>query len=120
MAGTYRRRKLIDIEEEKIEMTQFDKDSQTVKTNKLDGIIEVVFSLDKLVNTNNLENGSPCITLLTYHMAAYGDSFHFEPHTAQYKKLKNGEFVSLTLRIKHMKNNTVVDGPVTTVMLHIR
>ena len=51
------RRKLIDIEEEKIEMTEFDKDSQIVKTNKLDGITEVVFSVDKLDNTYNLENG---------------------------------------------------------------
>ena len=28
---------------------------------------------------------------------------HFEPNTPQYKKLKNGEFLSLTLRIKHEK-----------------
>ena len=45
------RRKLIDIEEEKIEITQFDKDSQIVKTNKLDDITDVVFSLDELDNT---------------------------------------------------------------------
>ena len=78
--------------------------------NKLEGITEMVFDLDELDNTNNLENGSPSNTLL-----AYDDSTHFEPYVPQYKKLQNEEFVSLTLRIKHMKNNIVTDGPAATV-----
>ena len=79
----------------------------------------MVFNLDELDNSNNLENGSPNSTLLTYHVTSYDDSTHFEPYVPQYKKLKNGEFVSLTLRIKHMKNNTMPNGPTTTVVLHI-
>ena len=44
MAGTCTRQELIDLLEEKIEMTQFDKDSQIKRTNKLEGITEVVFN----------------------------------------------------------------------------
>ena len=53
-------------------------------------------------------------------MTVYDDSTHFEPYTPHYKKLKNGELVSLTLRIKPMKNNIMTDGPATTVVLHIQ
>ena len=100
-------------------MTQFDKDSQIIKTNKLEGIAEVVFSLNELDNMKNLENKSPNYTLFTYHMTAHEDSMHFEPYTPQYKKLKKGKLVFLVLRMKHMKNNIMANGPATTVVLHI-
>ena len=45
---------------------------------------------------------------------------HFEPYIPQYKKLKNGEIVSLTLRITHMKNSIMTDGLAKTVVLHIQ
>ena len=77
------------------------------------------FSLDELDNTNNLENGSPSNTLFMYHMTAHEDFTHFEPYTPQYKKLKEGELVSLALRMMHKKNNIVTDGLVTTVVLLI-
>ena len=44
---------------------------------------------------------------------------HFEPQTPQYRKLKNGEFTSLNLRITDQNNNIVIDGPQVTVVLHI-
>ena len=90
------------------------------RINKLEGITEMVFNLDELDNTNNLENRKSSNTLLTYHVTSYDDFTHFEPYAPQYKKLKNGEFVSLTLKIKHMKNNVMTDGLTTTVVLHIR
>ena len=83
-------------------MTQFDKDSRIKRTNKLEGITEVVFSLDELDNTNNLENISPCYTLFMYHVTAHEDFTYFEPYTPHYKKLKKGELVSLVLRMKQM------------------
>ena len=43
-----------------------------------------------------------------------------EPYVPQYKKLKNGKIVSLALRIRHMKNKIMTDGPVTTVVLLIQ
>ena len=48
------------------------------------------------------------------------DFTSFEPHTPQYKKLKNGELVSLTLRITDQKKNIITNGPKVTVVLHIR
>ena len=94
-AGTYTRRELINIVEGKIELTQFDKNPRIKRTNKLSGITEVVFKLNELDNTNNLENGAPSNTLLTYHVTAYDDSTHFKPYTLQHKKLKNGDGVCI-------------------------
>ena len=47
------------------------------------------------------------------------DFMHFEPQTPQYRKLENGEFTSLNLRITDQKNNIITDGPQVTVVLHI-
>ena len=80
----------------------------------------MVLNLDELDNINNFENGKLSNTLLTYYVTAHDDSTHFEPYAPQYKKLKNGEIVSLALGIIHMKNNIMTYGPVTTVVLHIR
>ena len=60
----------------------------------------MVLNLDELDNTNNLENGSPSNTLLTYHVTAYDDSTYFEPYTPHDEKLKNGE------TIFDLENNT--------------
>ena len=67
-------------------LTQFDKNPRIKRTNKLEGITEVVFNLDDLDNTNNLEDRKPSNTLLMYHVTAYEDFTHFEPYTPQYKK----------------------------------
>ena len=40
------RRELIDLEEGKIEMSQFDKGSKTKRINKLAGITEMVFHFE--------------------------------------------------------------------------
>ena len=47
------------------------------------------------------------------------DFTHFEPQTPQYRKLKNGEFNSLNLRIIDQNNNVITDGLQVTVVLHI-
>ena len=80
----------------------------------------MTFNLNEHDNTDNLEDGKPSNVLLTYHVTADEDSTRFEPNIPQYKKLKNGEFVSLTLRITDQKNNIMTDGPQVTVVLHIR
>ena len=43
----------------------------------------------------------------------------FEPQTHWYIKLKYGEIVSLTLRIKDQNNDIITDGPEVTVLIHI-
>ena len=111
---------MIDLVEGKIEITQFDKNPRINRTNKLEGITEIVLSLDELDNTDNLENGKSSSTLLTYHVTAYDDFTNFEPCTPQYKKLKNEEFNSLTLRMTHKKNDIITNGPGTTVVLHVK
>ena len=54
------------------------------------------------------------------HVDAHKDFTHFEPQTPQYKKIKNGEIVSLTLRITYQNNNVITDGPQVTVVLYIQ
>ena len=83
------------------------------------GITEMIFYLNELDNADNLEDGRPSNALLTYNVTANEDFMHFEPHTPQYKKLKHGEFTSLTLRIMDQNGNVTTDGPQVTVVLHI-
>ena len=82
-----------------VELNEFLVDDQVTETNKLKGITEIIINLDELDNTNNLEDGRPSNSLLTYHVTSNEDFTSFEPRTPQYKKLKNGEFTSLTMRI---------------------
>ena len=112
----------MDLVKGKIEMTQFNKalKERVSRTNELKGITEIVLSLEELDNTDNLENGKPSSTLLAYHMTAHDDFTNFEPCAPQYKRLKDGEFNSLTLRMMHKRSSVITDGPVTTVVLHVR
>ena len=52
-------------------------------------------------------------------MTSNEDFMSFEPSVPQYKKLKNGEFTSLILRITDQNNNIIADGLQVTVVLHI-
>ena len=117
--GTYASRELISILEGIIELNQFEADNQVTKTNKLKGITEITLNLDELNNSHNFKNGRPCNELLTYHVTSNEDFTRFEPQTPQYRKLKNGEFTSLNLRIADQNNNVITDGLQVTVVLHI-
>ena len=78
----------------------------------------MIFDLNEVDNTDNLEDGIPSNTLLTYHVTAYDNFTRFKPKNPQCKKLRKGTFISITLRIMNKKNNIMTDGPVTTVVLH--
>ena len=80
----------------------------------------MIFKLDELDNTKNLEDGHPSNTLFTYYMPGSEDFMRFEPKLPQYKKLKYGNIVSLKLRITDQNNNIITNGLGTTVVLHIR
>ena len=80
----------------------------------------MIINLDELNNSDNLKDGRPSNELLTYHVTDDKDFTHFEPDISQYKKLKNLEFTSLTLRITDQNNNIISDGPQVTIVLHIR
>ena len=118
--GTYASRELISILEGIIELNQFEIDDQVTKTNKLKGITEITLNLDELINSDNLKDGRSSNELLTYHVNAHEDFMRFETQTPEYKKLKNGEFTSLNLRITDQNNNVITDGLQVTVVLHIR
>ena len=117
--GAYAGRELISMLEGIVELNQFEVDDQVTKTNKLKGITEITLNLDELNNSVNLKDGRPSNELLTYHVTDDKDFTHFEPQTPQYRKLKNGEFTSLNLRITEQNNNVITDGPQVTVVLHI-
>ena len=119
-SGTYAGRELLSMLEGIIELNQFEVDDQVTKTNKLKGVTEITLNLDELNNTDNLKDGRPSNELLTYHVTDDKDFMRFEPQTPQYRKLKNGEFNSLNLRIADQNNNIITDGLQVTVVLHIR
>ena len=117
---TYMSRELNTFVEGKHIVSDLDNDPQIIKTNKLAKVTNMIFKLDELDNTNNLEDGRPSNTLFTYYMPGSEDFMHFEPATPRYKKLKNGNIVSLTLKITYQNNNVITNGPGTIVVLHIR
>ena len=116
-SGTYASRELLSMPEGIIELNQFE--DQVTKMNKLKGITEITLNLDELNNSNNLKDGRPSNSLLTYYVTDDKVFMHFEPQNPQYKKLKNGEFTSLNLRIMDQKNKVITDSPQVTVVLHI-
>ena len=118
-SGTYAGRELLSMLEGMVELNQFVVDNQVIKKNKLEGITEMILNLNKLDNSDNLKDGKPSNKLLTYHVTDYKDFTRFEPYIPQYKKLKNGEFTSLTLRIMNQNNNIIIDGLQVTVVLHM-
>ena len=119
-SGTYAGRELLSIVEGMVELNQFVVDDQVIKKNKLKGIMEMIINLDELNNSDNLKDGHPSNTLFTYHVTDDKDFTHFEPQTPQYRKLKNGEFTSLTLRITDQAGNVITDGLQVTVVFHIK
>ena len=118
-SGTYVSRELLSMLEGIVELNQFEADDQVTKTNKLKGITEITLNLDELNNRDNLKDGRPSNELLTYHVTDDKDFTCFKPQIPQYRKLKNGEFTSLNLRITDQNNNIITDGPQVTVVLHI-
>ena len=117
--GAYAGKQLLSIVEGMVELNQFEIDNQVIKKNKLKDITEITLNLDELNNSDNLEDGKPSNSLLTYHVTSNEDFMHFEPDIPQYKALKNGEFTSLNLRITDQNNNIITDGLQVTVVLHI-
>ena len=119
LSRTYASRQLLSMLEGIIELNQFEIDDEVTKTNKLKGITKITLNLDELNNSVNLKDGRPSNSLFTYHVTDDKDFTRFEPQNPQYKKLKNGEFTSLNLRITDQNNNVITDGPQVTVVLHI-
>ena len=99
--------------------SRMDDRDDVLRTSMLDNGTEITISLNKLNNSDNLKDGRPSNALFTYYVTASEYFTHFEPHTPQYKKLKDGTITSLTLKITDQASNIITDGPGTTVVLHI-
>ena len=80
----------------------------------------MAINLNKLDNSDNLEDGRPSNTLFTYYVTSLEYYTLFKPCNPRYMKFKYGEIVSLTLRITDQNNNIITNGLGTTVVLHIR
>ena len=77
-----------------VDLTDLVNDARVIKTNELRGITEMIINMNKLDNTNNLENGKPSNALLTYHVTDDKDFTSFEPKAPQYKELKKESLLS--------------------------
>ena len=117
---TYSGRELLSVVGGMAKLTKFVNDDRVIKMNKLERITELILNLDELDNTDNLEDGRPSSALVAYHVTADEDFTQLVTYTRQYKKLQNGEFTSLILRITDQNGSTITDGLQVTVVLHIR
>ena len=118
--GTYMDKELNSLIGTELRVQMLDSREVVLRTNKLEKVKEIVISLNKLDNSDNLEDGTPSNTLFTYYVTGPEYSTHFKPHTPQYKKLKSGMINSLSLKITDEAGNIITDGPGTTVVLHIK
>ena len=96
LSKTYMSRELNTFVEGKHIISDLDNDPQIIKTNKLAKVTNMSLRLDELDNSNNLKDGHPSNTLFMYYMPGSENFTCFEPMTPRYKRLKNGEIVSLT------------------------
>ena len=64
-----------------------DSRNDVLRTNELEKVMKLSISLNKLNNSDNLEDGQPSNTSFTYYVTGPEYSTHFEPVTPQYKKL---------------------------------
>ena len=69
-------------------MQMIDSREDVLRTNKLEKVKKMIISLNKLDNSDNLEDGQPSNTLFTYYVTSPEYSMHFEPCTPHYKNLK--------------------------------
>ena len=97
--GSYTKREIDAIVGRKHILADLSNNFRIIKTNKLAKVIDMIFNLNEVHNSGNLKDGRPSDALFTYYVSSSKDFTCFEPATPQYKKLKNGEIVSLTLRI---------------------
>ena len=103
-----------------VELKSLGKYPQIIKTNTLAKITKMNLHLSELDNTQNLEDGKLSDILLTVPIAKYSGFTHTEPKNPHYKKLKNGVFQSLTLRLTDQHGGILKEDLGTTVVLHIR
>ena len=117
--GVYTDKELNSLIGTELKSQMLDSHNDIQRTNKLVNGTKITISLNKLDNSDNLEDGKPSSTLFMYFVTSPECFTHFEPQSPQYKKLKNDTITSLTLAITDQNNDIITDGPEVTVVLHI-
>ena len=113
--GVYTDRELNSLIGLEMKSQMLDSCNDVLRTNKLEKVTKMVFSLNELDNSDNLEDGNPSNTLFTYYVTGPGYSTCFQPHTPQYKKLKNDKITFLTMK---MKNEMIGMKPKDAIKLY--
>ena len=83
---TYPGRELISMLEGMVELAHFEADDQVIKMNKVRGITEMIFNLNELDNTYNLEDGRPSNSLLLMKIFCISNP---TPHSTRNLKLES-------------------------------
>ena len=118
--GVYTDKELNSLIGTELKSQMLDSRNDIQRTTKLVNGTKITISLNKLNNSDNLEDGKPSNTLFTYFVTSPEYFTCFEPQSAQYKKLKNDMVTSLTLAITDQNNDIITDGLETTVVLNIQ
>ena len=117
--GVYTDKELDSLIGTELKSQMLDSHNDIQRNNKLVTGTKITISLNKLDNSDNLEDGKPSKTLFTYFVTSPEYFTHFEPQSPQYKRLKNDTITSLTLAITGQNNDIITDGLETTVVLNI-
>ena len=71
-----------------LKLQMMDSHNDVLRTNKLEKITKMVISLNKLNNSDNLEDGRPSNTSFTYYVTGPEYSTHFEPPPLNIRNLR--------------------------------
>ena len=75
--GSYTKREIDAIVERKHILSDLSNDIRIIKTNQLAKVIDMIFNLNELNNSGNLEDGRPSDALFTYYVFSSKDFTHF-------------------------------------------
>ena len=118
--GVYMDKELNSLIGTELKSQMLDSRNDILRTNKLVNGTKISSSLNEFNNSDNLEDGKPSNTLVTYFVTSPEYFTLFEPQSPQYKKLKDDTITSLTLAITDQNNDIITDGPEVTVVRHTR
>ena len=82
--GVYTDRELNSLIGMELKSQMLDSRNDVLRTNKLEKVMKMVISLNKLDNSNNLKDGLPSNALFTYYVTGPEYSMHFEQAMPQY------------------------------------
>ena len=86
--GVYTDKKLNSLIGTEMKSQMLDSHNDIQRTNKLVNGTKITISLNKLNNSDNLEDGKPSNTLFTYFVTSPEYFTHFESQSPQYKNLR--------------------------------